>query len=111
MTPKQLEYHLHKRLTALFKKAAQKQQEYARNNDAHHAFKRQADMRKHKVIDVMVTDWSKQLVSLMDIANDFEAGNIKNITNALVEEKSGDNIIYSIIFETIVADELRKHGR
>lgn len=111
MTPKQLELYCHRRLTELFAKAAKKQKEYARNNDAHHAFKRQADMRKHPAIDVMVTDWSKHLVSLMDLANDLEAGKLSGITRDMVNEKSGDNIIYSLIFETVVDDMLRKHGR
>jgi hypothetical protein len=108
MNKKEFENYLKRRLKQIVTKAVIKQKEYSRNNDAFHSFKRQAFLRKHSAIDVLATDWSKHLVSLMDIVNDIESGKANRITLDTILEKSGDNIIYSIIFEAMTREILRK---
>lgn len=108
MKKSEFEVYLRRRLRQLINKAIAKQKEYTRNNDAFHSFKRQASLRKHPAIDVLATDWSKHLVSLMDIVNDLETDKTKHISFDTILEKSGDNIIYSIIFEAMSKEIMRR---
>lgn len=79
--------------------------EYSRGDDRFHNFKRAAAMDGTTPVRSMWGMWKKHLVSIIDMVDDIDQGMIP--TPAMIKEKCGDNIVYSLLFEGLV-EEMRQ---
>lgn len=82
--------------------------EYSRGGDRFHNFKRAAAMDGTTPVRSLWGMWKKHLVSIIDMVDDLDRGVIP--TERMIAEKCGDNIVYTLLFEGLVA-EMRHGGR
>lgn len=80
-----------------------KNNEYSRNNDKFHNFKRAGSMRNRTPEDALLGMGTKQFVSIFDIVDDIEAG--KPVpSQAVIDEKFNDAHNYLFLLEGIIAE-------
>ena len=84
--------------------AGSKNEEYSRNNDKLHNFKRAGELLGCTPHEALIGMWSKHLVSIMDIVSDYaEFGKIPD--GKLLDEKFTDAINYLHLLETLFREE------
>lgn len=76
--------------------------EYSRGGDRFHKFKRAAAMDGTTPVRSLWGMWKKHLVSIIDMVDDLDRGIVPS--NAMIAEKCGDNIVYTLLFEGLVAE-------
>lgn len=81
---------------------ASKSKEYSRSGDKLHNFKRAAALLCCSPEKALVGMMSKHIVSVLDIVDDIESGNVPD--EALVSEKIGDLVNYSVLLEALIED-------
>ena len=81
---------------------AAKSAEYSRSGDKLHNFKRAAALLDCSPEKALVGMMSKHIVSVLDIVDDIEAGGLPD--EALVSEKIGDLVNYSILLEALITE-------
>lgn len=83
-----------------------KSEEYSRNNDRLHNFKRAAAIDGTTPARSLWGMWKKHIVSIADMIDDIDAGKVPS--EAMVAEKLGDNINYSILLEGLIVEAREK---
>ena len=81
---------------------AAKSAEYSRSGDKLHNFKRAAAMMGCTPESALMGMLSKHIVSMLDIVDDIGAGRIPD--EALVDEKIGDWINYTLLLEALITE-------
>lgn len=80
-----------------------KGEEYTRNNDKLHNFKRAAEMLGCTPEEALMGMATKHIVSVYDMVRDVAGGAV--VSERLVEEKIGDVINYMLLLEAILTEE------
>jgi len=83
-----------------------KDKEYSRNGEKLHNFKRAGELLGVTPEEALLGMWSKQLVSLMDIARDVKEGRLPS--RELLTEKVGDVINYAVLLEALITERISK---
>lgn len=76
--------------------------EYTRNDDKLHNFKRAGALDGTSPTMALWGMWKKHIVSIIDMVQDIENGVIPSPD--MVEEKLGDNINYTLLFEAMLVE-------
>ena len=76
--------------------------------DRLHNFKRAAEMQGISPAAALRGMWAKHIVSIMDMFDAMDNGHVP--TSATVEEKLGDNINYSLLFEALITEMREKRS-
>ena len=93
------------RIAAIRSLMVDKADEYSRGDERFHNFVAAARLDGDDPIVALWGMWRKHLVSIVDIINDFKSSGALPALKTL-EEKSGDNIVYSLLFEAMVKERL-----
>lgn len=80
-----------------------KNQEYSRDDDKFHNFKRAANMLGVTPEQALLSMWSKHLVSVVDIVNDLAAGKLKP-EQGVIDKKFNDSINYLLLLEGLITE-------
>lgn len=80
-----------------------KNEEYTRNDDKLHNFKRAGDVLNTFPEWALAGMWAKHIVSVLDILDDIAEG--KKIPKDLLSEKMNDNHNYLFLLEALIEDE------
>lgn len=83
-----------------------KNEEYAKDDDRFHNFKKTGIVRNISPIDALNGMFNKHLISLIDILDNAVKGILP--TQKILDEKISDNINYLLLFEGLVTEERRK---
>lgn len=102
MTPEQFSSLAASRFRECGKTMVDKAQEYSRNGDRLHNFKRAAAMDGTTPARSLWGMWKKHLVSIADMIDDLDAGKVPSLE--MVAAKLGDNINYSILLEGLIEE-------
>jgi hypothetical protein len=87
-----------------------KSEEYARNNDKLHNFKRAGDIGGTSPEKALVGMMVKHVVSLLDIVDDIEYIGTTP-TDAVLSEKVGDTINYLLLLEALIRERMVKDAK
>ncbi|MFA5153126.1 MAG: hypothetical protein WC554_11235 [Clostridia bacterium] len=79
-----------------------KDEEYSRNNDKLHNFKRAAELKREAPERALLGMWVKHLVSILDMIDDLPT---EGIDLDLLEEKMNDNHNYLFLLEAIILEK------
>ena len=91
-----------KRFQACTDILAAKSKEYSRSGDKLHNFRRASALLGCSPEKALAGMMSKHIVSVLDIVDDIEAGGLPD--EALVSEKIGDLVNYSILLEALITE-------
>ena len=81
---------------------AAKSKEYSRSGDKLHNFHRAAALLDCSPEKALIGMMAKHIVSVLDLVDDIEAGGLPD--EALVSEKIGDLVNYSILLEALITE-------
>lgn len=99
MTPDAFKKVLEARVEKIRATLIRKAEQYCRNNDRLHNFRRAAAFRNKSMAEVLGGFLLKHVVTLYDIIDDIEAG--RPVSEALFDEVVGDFINYAILLEGV----------
>ena len=85
-----------------------KSQEYSRDADKLHNFRRAADMLGCTPEAALVGMWTKHIISILDMVDDLERGILP--PEARLSEKMTDIINYSVLLEALITERLHVLG-
>jgi hypothetical protein len=95
---------LERRIGLIREVLASKRKEYAMGGDRLHNFNRAAAMLGISREKALVGMWSKHIVSILDIVDNF--GEDCKPTKEMVEEKIGDAINYLVLLEAMLKSDI-----
>jgi hypothetical protein len=81
-----------------------KNEEYSRNGDKLHNFKRAGKLTNETPERALLGMWAKHLVSILDMLDDLEREDEVNF--ALLNEKMNDNHNYLFLLEALILDQI-----
>jgi len=82
-----------------------KNDEYTRNGDKLHNFKRAASMLSSSPEEALLGMWSKHLTSILDIVKDLESDKLPS--KEIVNEKFSDTINYLLLLEALITERMK----
>jgi len=85
-----------------------KGKEYQRNGDKLHNFRRAAEMQRSNMPRVLHGMLQKHLVSYYDMLDDIDLG--KKIKDEYISEKLGDILIYILLQEVAIKEEMENQA-
>lgn len=106
MTEEKFDTLISERLAYCRNLLAAKGGEYATDHDRLHNFRRAAAIQRITPERALIGMWSKHLVSILDMIDRMDEGDIPPET--LVAEKFTDAINYLLLLEAMIED--RRHG-
>ena len=106
MKNKEFEKILKRRIKLTCDVLANKNAEYATNNDKLHNFKRAGTMLGCTSERALIGMKAKHDVSVLDIVDKLNSNELPS--EKLLEEKIGDSINYLILLEALIKERLRK---
>lgn len=107
MTPQEFNALVEARFEKIKNTLIKKSEQYSRNNDRLHNFRRGAAFRKKTMSEVLGGMMLKHVITLYDIIDDIESG--KKVSASLFDEVVGDFINYAILLEAVQNDRHLPH--
>jgi hypothetical protein len=101
---------VHNRLNEISNTLIRKAKEYATNTDRFHNFRTAARIKMETPERALLGIWMKHLVSILDII-DWVEQYPEKITEAIINEKIGDNINYLILLEGLLKERLENNNK
>ena len=109
MTQERFQRVFNHRIADCARTLVEKSEEYSRNGDRLHVFKRAAGAKGESPEAALVGIWMKQVIALVDLAQDIDTSGCAPYP--VWEEKIRDVVNYTILLDALVTERLEREGR
>lgn len=109
MTPERFQQVFSHRVADCDRTLVEKSNEYARNGDRLHVFKRAGAAKGESPESALIGMWMKQVISIIDLAQDIDTSGCAPYP--VWEEKIRDVVNYTILLDALVTERLEREGR